>query len=181
MPYATVEEVWGTNFNTQPRQAGPYAQVAGVGAPQPQPDATNLGYYSIDLIDSAMNAPNSASLPSPGASVSWSPDMSATPMKSPIKTRQYPQNRVQNNSKKTVERFDDEDDDDESEDSKCEDLLNKLRDENKRLRKEIAHLRKQIEATGGAGDNAFDLIIFLISGIIVIFLMDTFAKMIKRY
>jgi hypothetical protein len=179
MPYATVEEAWGTNFNTQPRQAGPYAQVAGVGAPLPQPDATNLGYYSIDLIDSGMNAPNSASLPNPGGSVEWSPDMSkvpsGVPTASPIKSREYPRSRHAT----IKENFEDDDSDDEDDDKK--DVLKKIREENHKLRKEIAHLRKQLEATGGAGDNAFDLIIFLVSGIIIIFLMDTFAKMVKRY
>jgi len=196
MTFATIEEVWGPNFNLNSRIAGPAQQVFEAAKNIPKVvESVPFGYGPYDILGGQLNYPNSSALPAPSGPVQHSPDMSRTYNRAPMTTG--PETRLpqqtnyklpqQNNYNEKFEsdqtnyqgqgqgQGQGQEQDNESKD----DLIQRLKNENRKLKKMIEDLKNKSQ--NGMGDNAFDLIMFLVSAVVIIFMMDSFAKMIRRF
>jgi hypothetical protein len=182
MTFATIEEVWGPNFNLNSRIAGPTQQVFEAAKNLPKVvDSVPFGYGPQDILGGQLNYPNSSAIPSPTSNVQHSPDMSRTYNRAPMTTGPHTRLPQNNNYKPTNENFNSNPDnnDDDNNDSSKDEIIQKLRNENKKLRRMIEELKNK--SSNNIGDNTFDLIMFLVSAVVIIFLMDSFAKMIRRF
>jgi hypothetical protein len=195
MTFATIEEVWGPNFNLNSRIAGPVQQVIEAAKNIPKVvESVPFGYGPYDILGGQLNYPNSSALPAPSGPVQHSPDMSRTynraPMTTGPETRLPQQNNYsvpqqnnysvpqQNNYREKFDSNQSTSPNIEEQESK-DDIIQRLKNENKKLKKMIEDLKNKSQ--NGMGDNAFDLIMFLVSAVVIIFMMDSFAKMIRRF